>query len=186
MQAVSRIETKAEMYALRAAGRLGNCGVDWACAHEAVAWLQQAPGERGVVRTYRPGGPCHWDLTAEELWAVCRSLDAAGERYQLSLRMPDHLIQFRGYLMRSERGLLLEYSEVPGIQMREAMRNPPKRLEGLAASAYLRGCLTEYDWDDLNRLLDEWPGAVVEMTCYRMEVGTLPGRRAVIWEVRDY
>jgi len=40
--------------------------------------------------------------------------------------------------------------------------------------------------DDLEQLFDLYPDATVEFTCYQMDLGTIPRRNTIFWEVRNY
>jgi hypothetical protein len=62
----------------------------------------------------------------------------------------------------------------------------PKRWEGSAATVLLRTVLNENSYDDLIALLETYPGHVVELSALDVCFGTVPGRNAVTWEVRQY
>lgn len=62
----------------------------------------------------------------------------------------------------------------------------PKMWKRSAALVLLRTVLTEYSFADLMSLRDRFPGHVYEFTALDCDYGTLPGRNAVIWEVRNY
>ena len=40
--------------------------------------------------------------------------------------------------------------------------------------------------DDLDVLLEQYPEAAVEFACFSVNVGTIPRRNTVFWEVRNY
>jgi hypothetical protein len=68
---------------------------------------------------------------------------------------------------------------------RTHMKNP-RLWEGSAASVLLRSVLNENSHDDLMTLVDLYPDHVVELSALNVCFGTVPGRNAVIWEVRKY
>ena len=39
---------------------------------------------------------------------------------------------------------------------------------------------------DLDALLELFPDATVEFSCFSINVGVFPGRNTLFWEVRDY
>lgn len=72
------------------------------------------------------------------------------------------------------------------LKWREALRETGREWLGVQAVEVLRRYLSANDYDDVCLLLDRYPGHVIEMTVCDREVGKIPGRRAVIWEVRAY
>lgn len=39
---------------------------------------------------------------------------------------------------------------------------------------------------DLDDLLDLYPDATIEFTCYDIDLGVIPNRNTIFWEVRNY
>jgi hypothetical protein len=68
---------------------------------------------------------------------------------------------------------------------REHMKTP-KLWEGSRATVILGYHLNANSYDDLMILLEEYPDHVVELSALDHCFGTVPGRNAVIWEVRKY
>ncbi len=40
--------------------------------------------------------------------------------------------------------------------------------------------------DDFEQIRDMYPGHVIEVSIFERELGKLPGRRCIVWEVRCY
>ncbi len=40
--------------------------------------------------------------------------------------------------------------------------------------------------DDVDALLERYPDATIEFTCFTVNVGNIPGRNTMMWEVRNY
>ncbi|HCX88221.1 MAG TPA: hypothetical protein DG761_09360 [Gammaproteobacteria bacterium] len=100
--------------------------------------------------------------------------------------MPAGLIpRINGELQRSEHGLELHYSTHPAV-MRVALALDPQDVHRIAAIAILRHFLDPASYDAVTELFDTYPDAVVEFTTYNQDVGVIPHRNTVVWEVRDY
>lgn len=97
---------------------------------------------------------------------------------------PDHDLVVQGELMLTGHGLYL-FSATDPAPMRDALLRGTHAWR-LKAKALLESALTPASYDDLQELLDLFPSCVVEFSAYRYPVGDLPGRNAVVWEVRNY
>ena len=60
------------------------------------------------------------------------------------------------------------------------------QTEGIRAILKLRSVLFPSSLADLEALFEIYPDSVIEFSAYRFAVGAIPGRNAVIWEVRNY
>lgn len=87
-----------------------------------------------------------------------------------------HLATIPGYLLYSTRPL----------QMRLALREESSHACGLQADMLLRGCMTPSSYEDFRSILSLYPRPVVEVSIYDCCVGDVPGRNALVWEVRMY
>jgi hypothetical protein len=68
--------------------------------------------------------------------------------------------------------------------MRVALREDGQVASGLHATAILRHSMTERSWSDFEEIVLSYPGHVVEVSVYNHCLGDLPGRNALVWEVR--
>ena len=99
--------------------------------------------------------------------------------------MPDESLQIQGEVARDVGGLNLSYSVERRQAMREAMEHP-SLASGLSARLILEYFLDANSREDIDMLLDLYPDAVIEFGTYERDVGLLPRRNTVIWEVRNY
>jgi len=70
--------------------------------------------------------------------------------------------------------------------MRVALREGGRVATGLRATAILRQSMTDRSWEDFSELVLAYPGHVAEVSVYDHCLGDLPGRNALVWEVRRY
>lgn len=97
---------------------------------------------------------------------------------------PDHCVQLQAEVMNTERFVYVRYVLRSGVGMREALVRS-KHIEGAAAMHLLRSHLDCDSMDTLERLLQEYPDAVVELSAYPHKVGMLQ-KNTLFWEVRNY
>jgi len=83
-------------------------------------------------------------------------------------------------------GLLCSGNARPAPGSWRTHMRSPKLWQGSAAETLLRTVLNENSYDDLMILLQEYPGHVIELSALDVCFGTVPGRNAVVWEVRRY
>jgi hypothetical protein len=72
------------------------------------------------------------------------------------------------------------------LPMRRALRLGGEVATGLRATAILCQSMTDRSWEDFSELVMAYPGHVVEVSVYDHCLGDLPGRNALVWEVRRY
>lgn len=60
------------------------------------------------------------------------------------------------------------------------------QAEGLRAEMLLKASMNTNSWEDFQILRDEYPGHIIEFSCYDCELGSIPGRNTLVWEVRKY
>ncbi len=59
-------------------------------------------------------------------------------------------------------------------------------LEGIGAIEKLKQTMDPYSYDDLQLLLTTFPDSVIEFSTWEYNIGNLPGRNTIFWEVRNY
>ncbi len=187
------VTDKATMYALLAAGEFGNTIPQFFSVR---TWGDHPDSARigwWGVRTLTPGGPCRLNCPAAEVGFTATEYELAGHRVNISM-LVDRVATRTAWLevWDSPTGLVVEGVEYPdtagGWTWRNSMPDPTKRRrwEGTAARLVLARHLNENDRDDLAANLSRWPDAVVEMAALDRCLGTIPHRRAVVWEIRGY
>ena len=70
--------------------------------------------------------------------------------------------------------------------MNPALKEETKYAAGLNALLLLKKSLCPSSFDNLETLLDIYPESVIEFGAYEVNVGVIPNRNTLIWEVRNY
>jgi len=174
------IRSKTESYALLRAGKLGNALRNWerpedvpgALRRSLRFGLRQAAGQGGGVFCYG----LTWQQ-AQRLWMPS---------HYVSEMFPDSQTVLNAEIMDAPGGLVLSWRNEKGESCREAARRGWHLATGLAARLILQARLTEASYHDLELLLDQYPGHVVELSAAACMVGSWPGRNHCVWEVRVY
>jgi hypothetical protein len=183
------IAYKGRMYDLLSAGRLGNTVPMWFSVEAWEADPLAAQYSVWGVRTLTPGGPCRLYCPRGEVAATARSPEYAKHGVNISV-MLDAVATVTLYadVYDSEKGIIVYCVEHPGkgASWRKVMPEKGRQLEGVAARMILEKHLNASSLADLYALFDRWPGHVVELSAVSRCLGTIPGRNAVVWEVRNY
>jgi hypothetical protein len=181
------VRNKRAFYGRWLAGEFGNRPRAWDDEADLAASGYEG---RCSIRYKRPDGG-RWKRFGVAAAAVPAELDrlvaAGAERHLFTFNesMPDGRLVVQGELARGPWGLSLRYDTVPGRSMPEAMA-AGREVTGVAAVVVLRHLLDPDDLDAVAGLADRHEGHVVEFGAYEVAVGVVPGRRAVIWELRAY
>lgn len=181
-----QISNKREMYALYQDGAFGNKLRTWADINEFL----QSDYNGLVTLRYKgglPGGLANYNVNSIEVLNVVNKLVKSGvnrDLITLNESAPDSRLRIQGEIMRSERGLMVFWSDKKE-KMRNALRSGVETV-GLAAEFLLKRNLTPSSYGDIQELLDIYEGAVIEFSAYEMCVGCCRHRNHIIWEVRHY
>lgn len=187
--------TKADCYSRIVTGEFGNTLPRWIGDRDRHEWCYDAsvpgaPALWGVQHTTLPGFP-GTKLNVPTARVLDTILDGGfGDDYCISpmiTSLPGLGARWEGDVSRDEVGRVYcsgSSNPAPG-SWRTHMKSP-KLWTGASALALLRTVLNENSFDDLMLLLDAYPGHVVELSATDKCYGTVPGRNAVIWEVRKY
>mgnify|MGYP001595921591 FL=1 len=81
---------------------------------------------------------------------------------------------------------VLEYNNTKGLHLRDAMIKDMKVSKGLTSLLILKNLMTSASWDDFDFLRSTWPDAAIELSIYSVNVGQMPHRNTMFWEVRHY
>ena len=172
------IASKRQSYDLLQRGAFGNAFRTWS---EVPA---DYDGLVGVRCAGRPGLPCITQLEPAEAARQGTLLQAQGHTVIFYETIDDSHVVLQGEVAELPGGLVLTYS-TEKTTMRHALRSA-KTATGLLARCLLRQHLSPSSVTDLEALLEQYNGHVVEFTAYDVFVGALLGRNAVVWEVRAY
>lgn len=185
-----RIASKRQFLELQRTGLTGNAMPSWGSFHE--AW--DIAGYHGpvMIRSMTPG----WPGTTPDVPIECAEMETrrllrlhGGDRSDVFFTMMSPDTQscrlINAEVWDGPCGWEMHYSTQDDV-MRKALEESGRNASGVACRAILRHLINENDWDDLCGLFDRWPGHVIELTAYSRAIGSLPHRRTVIWEIRDY
>lgn len=183
--------TKADMYARLVAGEFGNTNPSW---DGLDAWLEhKLKGLHNAiplwgVRSKRAGDPrTKLNVPREDVGSYCIQhglMDA-----NISPMVPAYSVQWEGDVARDlagAPGYLCCGNRNPEPGSWRTHMKKPREWRGSSALHLLRTVLNPNSFDDLMVLLDEYPDHVVELSALNVCFGTVPGRNAVVWEVRRY
>jgi hypothetical protein len=144
---------------------------------------------RGLVhiRNRAAGGPTWYDVPAENVMTMYYSILDRNKATEKSLYFsgmaPTEKTTFQGEVVQSTNYLDLFYSHVP-LPMRGSLLQGGRQVSGLKALWLMKTYMDPSSFDWVQELLEEYPGHVIEFSCYSANWGTVPHRNTVIWEVR--
>jgi hypothetical protein len=140
-----------------------------------------------TVRNLDTAGACFYGVPVADLRRGVWPAGCCPAQCRFNESMPDDDLLIQGNVFIAVGGLALEYSTAAGIPHRKAVSQPYMRFaQGLLAVSLLRSHCSPSSYDDIMDLLDLYPEAVIEFSTYQYNVGCLPHRNTVIWEVRNY
>lgn len=194
------IPSKRKFFELWRAGVLGNRPLMWDTLEEA---LKHRPvvAKFGFRELGKAGGGA-WELAPRaESPLVYDRWKQAGRRFVIDGSVPNDHSVAQGEVCRTEHGLQSflcvrpefvvrwPFAELkPGLSpMRITMAAEMHRhRDALETKLVLDQIMDPSSRDDLDMLLELYPDATVEFTCFDINVGVIPHRNTIFWEVRNY
>lgn len=183
---MAEIRSKAEFFRLWNAGVLGYKLRTWDSIDD-YRKEQSRPAIVGFRQIGVAGGGAFCICeTFAEVERAAEEWKAAGRKFMICEAAPDEKGTIQGEVCRTVRGLegLLGFSN--GLRMREAIAKglltPRSYIETLTLC---KSYMSAPSFDDLEALLDLYPDATVEFTCYGSH-NFDRGRNTIFWEVRNY
>jgi hypothetical protein len=192
-----KIVSKHIFFSLWEAGVLGNRTRLWRDPQEAFFWGRDECSRLGCpinhpqigFREIGKSGGGKWEKV---YWADV--LDTAaqwireGRKFIMDDGVPSERSVMQGEICRTYRGLESFLAVGHGLPpMRQSIAQGLHRPYGYVAT---RVILDQYmdpsSRDDLEMFLELYPDATIELACFDVEVGNIPHRRVMFWEVRDY
>lgn len=180
-----KIPTKAEFYRLYTAGVLGNTTRNWDKSKALELDQDSTVDKIGFREIGKAGGGRFEIVPRGQIFETAVVWSLYGINFNLSEAAPDHLIILQGEICRTFRGWEGMFSTTPGLRMREAMKIW-KSFRGLAVGVILDTFMDPTSRDAVDQLLELYPTATIEFACYSRDVGVIPNRNTIIWEIRDY
>lgn len=182
------IRSKTEFFRLWELGVLGNRTRLWRDPTIAFWEATLLKVERIGFREIGAAGGGAWEATPiTTFWEVAERWEKSGRKFIMDDGCPDEFRTLQGEICRTVRGVE-SFLEVGGrLPMRKAMAVGLFRSYGYAATlVLLRDFMDGTSQDDLFALLDLYPDATIEFSCFSRNVGVFPNRNTLIWEVRCY
>ena len=176
-------------------GEFGNRAPTWENVDDFMWKWDEFKERRGLyhLRSKNPGGigwyNLEWEDVGVKIWLAVEGLHLPRSDFYVSEMAPhaEHGT-FQGELWIGLKGLHLEYY-LGHLPMRDAMKQWSNRgwiLEGLSAKGFIQRCMDPWSYEWVQQLLTDYPGHIIEFSCFDCYWGTVPRRNTVIWEVRNY
>lgn len=182
------LRNKDECYLLYNHGLFGNRALAWNSYQEILNsdWKGQIcmRGRRTQIKR----GKVVYNVDLEEVPKIIKRWGREGipeDHIGFNQSMPDKHLVLQGEVMRYGGRLYLLYTKIKK-PMNIALNEETLHAEGLKAKLLLEHTLSGSSYSDLEALFETFPNSIVEFSSYDVPVGEIPGRNAVIWEVRNY
>lgn len=178
------ITSKAQFFQLSRQGLLGNTLRSWTDVRDTyrcgVAYF-------GLRQIAAGGGGDHVIVAACDLPFMADHWTARGKRFIIEEAAPDEDVQLQGEIGRTYHGWIGRLGVQTKSRMRDAAdRGLLKDLFGLKVVTLLEHFVDPSSLDDMRDLLDQYPDAIIEFASYPYNLGKIPRRNTLIWEVRNY
>lgn len=165
-------------------GLLGNRTSLW--RDPQMAYDSGAP-EIGFREVGKSGGGAWERGPRVQVFEIAERWRAAGRRFVMDDGAPDEKRTLQGEVCRTARGLESFLEVGGGLPMRQAIAAGYMKPRGyLATKVLLDIYMDPSSRDDLDQLLELFPEATVEFSCFSVDVGVFPNRNVLFWEVRNY
>lgn len=182
-----KITRKQQMYQLLKSGRLGNTIQMW--TYPELLQEKHLPDRISIrYNSYKLHGPCKTHIPIQELNKWLNYYHNQGWRREtaiFSVELPDDKRILQGQFCISEHFYDLTYTTQP-LPMRQAFKKEQKYASGIEALSIMQSNIDPASLDDIIELSKYYEGAVVEFTACSVDIGRLPHRNTIIWEVRNY
>lgn len=178
-----KITSKREFFELWEKGVLGNRTNLWRNPMDAY---NSGAIEIGFREIGKAGGGAWEKVFRHDLYTTYRRWEKLGRNFIMDDGAPDNKRTLSGEICRTYRGLegSLGVFQMP---MREAMAKGlllPR--SGATVLALINMYMDGSSQEDLWALLDSYPDATIEFSCFSVNVGVFPNRNTIFWEIRDY
>jgi hypothetical protein len=111
----------------------------------------------------------------------------AGRNFVMDSGADDPSLTIEGEICRTFRGLEGYIGLAHGLPMRKAMAAGYMHpYSGSAVRTLVNTYMDPSSQDDLDALLELYPDATVEFSCFNRDIGVYPGRNTIFWETRNY
>jgi|GEM_PF-6946801 len=177
-----KISSKREFFEKWKQGLLGNATRLWWDPNE--AWASDAK-EFGF-REHRAGGGTWERVPRDSFWETVTIWRIAGRTFTMDDVCPDEHQTIQGEICRTFRGLE-GYIGASHLPMRKAMAAGILRhRSSLETLVLINEFMDPSSRDDVDAFFELFPDATIEFTCFSVNVGNIPNRNTLFWEVRNY
>ena len=176
------IDSKKEFFEKWKKGLLGNATRLWWDPNE--AW--QSNAKEFGFREHRAGGGSWERVWRSDFWETVYRWRKEGRVFTMDDVCPDKYQTIQGEICRTFRGLesFIGASQLP---MRRAMEAGILKPRGYVETlCLLERYMDPSSRDDVDVFFELFPDATIEFTCFRVDVGNIPNRNTLFWEVRNY
>lgn len=174
---------KQEMYRRLNAGKLGQT-LPAAETIDDAKRLLKMPG-LFAVRTKQAGGKCTFSMTPDAAMSLIKRLPAGS--WNLSPMLDDTKRVCYGHLHDDHAGWNLHYSDDPKpCRLKFTLDGcHQKNICGILARVYLQTIMDNTGWENLNRLIEEYPDHIIEFTVMASSLDAFGPSNTIFWEVRE-
>lgn len=181
------IRTKREFYQLWEAGCLGNRTQIFHDLETAIAATPDGMiGFREVGRA--GGGKWQRSVTHDDAKQIHFEWLHEGRKFIMDDGVPNWRSTMQGEINRGVEGLYgfiaVGYALPPmRVSIAQGLHTHYHRVQ---VRALMQRYMDPSSQDDVDAILDLYPDATIEFTCFDVGVGNIPGRNTMFWEVRNY
>ena len=152
---------------------------------------EKADFEGLVVLRYLVGGSksCRYDLTRQQAYQSIQDFIKEGAdpgKITVNEQASHDALVIQGEYSTcpEDRGVFLYSTAL--LPMRQALSLDTGTFSGLASKLVIDHSMSPSSAADFWALVDLFPHHVIEFSVFRRPLGDLPGRNAIVWEVRRY
>lgn len=179
------IRNKAQFFELWKAGVLGNRTNLWDSVYEAIEDRATSFGFRQIGKT--GGGAWTRVNTPAEAIEVSNEWRSLGRKFIVDDGCPDDKRILQGEICRTYKGMEGFLDTTSKLPMRQAIAaGHMKHCSYGTCIGLLNRYMDPSSRDDLDQLLELYPDAAIEFSCFSVNVGVFPNRKTIFWEVRNY
>lgn len=182
-----KINTKKKSYELWRKGFFGNRLRIWDSLEE----LLEDTYNGTVSMRYKGsagGGFCSYEVPISKIPEIQEEWVKQGANINsitFNESAPDHKLLMQGEVMLDDTTPYELFYSTDRKKMRDALKNG-KRAKDLTAKLILEHFLNPSSFSDMQELFERYPNHVIEFSTYSTNLGNIPGRNTIIWEVRNY
>lgn len=171
------------MYDLYSRGLFGNRLHHWNSVDE---WMEDYEAGNISVGFRRKDIPGAYAPTYNEFMVMwCENDHTDWDKLCVSEISSDEHTLLMAEVSRSENYFDMTYS-FEKQKMKPAFKKSENYATGHTALCILKTFLDPSSYDDLMELFDTYPDSVIELSAFSKDVGIVPHRNTIIWEVRNY